>query len=270
MRTPAISLSMVLAMTVLCMACIPAAYAAERGEEDCAGPWLGVVGVGSEKTATLLVVVPPTLDAAATTVAILDAEGGPAVAEVKSLYTAEPGTLNLVVSGEAFGAEGEITVTLRKPKGELVGCTKNADGEPVTPLFTVARIAPELACHLTKAAGLEGGVPKGIMEALDAMKTGFETKNMDKIMGCVSEDFTHYQWPNKATYRAFIEGAMMQGELDNAEFDMQYAEFTKNDDGTWTIYPVEIMAMFGSATAELTLKQEGDVWRIISMEVQGV
>lgn len=262
-------LSMVLAVVVLGVAWVPVAYAAQRGEENCAGPWLGAVEVGGE-TATLLVVIPPTMDAAATTVAVLDAEDGPAVAEVKSVYMEEPGLVNLVLDGEAFGADGEITVALRKPKGELLGSTKDADGEAVTPLFTVSRIAPELTEHLMKAAGLEGGVPQGIMEALETMKVGFETKSIDKIMVCVSEDFTHYQWPNKAAYRSFIEGAMMQGELDNAEFDMQYAEFTKNEDGTWTIYPIEVMAMFGSATAEVTLKQEEDAWRIVDMEVQGI
>jgi hypothetical protein len=256
---------MAVAIAVMGLALVSTAHAAGSG---CT--WLGAVEVEGEM-ATVMVSVPPDMDEGGAMVALLVPEEDPAIAEVETLSVdEETGLVTLVVAGEAFGAEGEVTITLRKPKNEMIGSAKNADGDAVTPLFTVAPVTPELACHMQKAAGLAGGVPAGIMEALESMKQGFETKSIDKLMSSISEDFTHYQWPDKATYRAFIEGVMMQGELDNAEFDMQYAEFVKNDDGTWTVYPLEVMAMFGSATAELTLKEEDGVWRVIGMEIEGI
>ena len=109
-----------------------------------------------------------------------------------------------------------------------------------------------------------------IAAVLNAWKAGYEAGEIDAIMVPVSEEFTHYEWTDKATLRAFVQGALDQGELDNAEIDLQYAEYTKNDDGTWTVYPIEMMATFGSATLEATFKQEDGVWRIVGMEVEGI
>ncbi len=263
------SLNMVLAIAVIGSGFVPTAMAADSSG-NCAGTWLGAFDVAG-KTATVLVCIPPGMDTAGTTVAFLDLEKGPVAAETKAVSVdADAGIVTVVVAGDAFGAKDDMTLTLRKPQGELLGSAANTAGDPVAPLFTVSRITPELAAHLKKSAGLEGGVPKGLIEALETMKAGFESKSIDKVMASISEGFSHYQWPNKAAYRAFIEGAMIQGELDRAEFDMQYAEFTRNDDGTWTVYPIEVLAMFGSATCELTLKQEDDAWRVIGIEVEGI
>lgn len=257
------------ALVAAAVAISPVAFAADSSEGGCAGAWLGAVKV-NDAAAMVLVSLAPDMDPGETVVALLDVENGPVVAEVEQVTAdAKAGIVTIVVAGHSFGAAENVTITLRQPKGELLGCAKTAGGEAIAPLFTVSRIAPELATHLKKAAGLVG-VPAGVMEALETMKTGFETKNIDTIMASISDDFRHWQWPNKATYRAFIEGAIAQGELDNAEVDAQYAEFTRNEDGTWTVYPIEVMAMFGSATAELTLREENGVWRIISMDVAGV
>jgi hypothetical protein len=109
-----------------------------------------------------------------------------------------------------------------------------------------------------------------IAAVLNAWKAGFEAGDIDAIMVPVSEDFTHYEWTTKDALKAFVQGALDQGELDNAEIDLQYAEYTKNEDGTWTVYPVEMMAVFGSATLEATFKNEDGAWKITGMEVEGI
>ena len=109
-----------------------------------------------------------------------------------------------------------------------------------------------------------------IKASLAEWKAGFEAKDLEKIMAPVSEKFTHYEWTDKATLQAFLGGVMDQGEMDDAEVDLQYAEYKKNDDGTYTVYPVEIVAVFGSATIEAKYAKEGDAWKIVSIEVEGI
>ncbi|GEM_PF-443448 len=109
-----------------------------------------------------------------------------------------------------------------------------------------------------------------IAGVLNEWKAGFEAGSIDAIMAPVSESFTHYEWTNKAALQAFVKGALDQGELNNAEIDLQYAEYKKNDDGTWTVYPIELTAVFGSATIEGTFKQEESGWKIVGIEVEGI
>ncbi len=109
-----------------------------------------------------------------------------------------------------------------------------------------------------------------IASVLNRWKAGFEAGDIDAIMAPVSDDFSHYEWTTKDTLRAFIHSALAQGELDNAEVDLQYAEYTQNPDGTWTVYPVELMAVFGSASLEAVFQREAGTWRITTMEVEGI
>jgi hypothetical protein len=109
-----------------------------------------------------------------------------------------------------------------------------------------------------------------IAGVLNAWKAGIEAGNIDAIMAPVSDAFTHYEWTDKAALKSFISGALSQGELGNAKVDVESAEFTKNDDGTWTVYPIDLQAMFGSATIEGTFKQEESGWKIIHIEVEGI
>lgn len=126
------------------------------------------------------------------------------------------------------------------------------------------------AVLVTSCATMSESDKDQIAAVLNAWKAGFEAGDIDAIMLPVSEDFTHWEWTTKDTLRAFIQGALDQGELDNAEIDLQYAEYTKNDDGTWTVYPIELMAVFGSATIEGTFKEEDGVWKMVGMEVEGI
>lgn len=124
-------------------------------------------------------------------------------------------------------------------------------------------------------SGCAGGGGANDVELIKASimqwKTGFESKNIDQIMSPVSDKFTHYEWRDKTGLKMFVEGAMAQGELNNAEVDLRYAEYKKNDDGTYTVYPVEVVAVFGSATIEAKFTKEADgVWRITNINVEGV
>ena len=119
--------------------------------------------------------------------------------------------------------------------------------------------------------GKKAADPKEITaSALESFKVGMETKNVEKILAYISDDFEHYEWGDKETLGMFLEDTMAQGDLDDAEVSYDDAEYTM-EEGVIVIYPVEMVAVFGSATIEFTLKKDADgVYRVSTMEVEGV
>lgn len=125
---------------------------------------------------------------------------------------------------------------------------------------------------LAGCAGLGGGpsAEDQILGALKDFKTGMETKNVDVLMKSISDDFSHYEFGDKDTLRIFIEDTMAQGDLDAAEVDVEEAEIAVDGD-TAVVYPVDLVAVFGSATMEFEFKKEDDgAWRVVGMEVEGI
>lgn len=99
----------------------------------------------------------------------------------------------------------------------------------------------------------------------------FLNQNIDDIMVLYSESFDSPDQGDKSAVREFLGGAIDQGFLEDAELDASEAETTINkEERTATIYPVEILAAFGSATLNLTLKNESGTWRIVGMEIEGI
>jgi len=114
------------------------------------------------------------------------------------------------------------------------------------------------------------GAQAEIGAVLNEWKAAFEKSDLDAIVAPISDDFEHYEWNDKEGMKDFLGGAKLQGELDGAEVDLQYAEYEKNDDGSWTVYPVDITAAFGGASLELLFKKEDGAWKIVKLDVSGV
>ena len=109
-----------------------------------------------------------------------------------------------------------------------------------------------------------------VMQSLNEFKVALETKNIDKLKASLSDEFDHYEWGNKESMLAFVQDTMNQGDLDRAEVSLELVEI-EVEDGTATAYPVELRAVFGSATIGFKMKKEADgVWRAVSMEMEGV
>ena len=63
---------------------------------------------------------------------------------------------------------------------------------------------------------------------------------------------------------------MSQGDLDDAEVTLDDVELTVEEDKI-VAYPVDMVAVFGAATIELTFQKEDDgVWRATGIEVEGI
>jgi len=91
-------------------------------------------------------------------------------------------------------------------------------------------------------------------------------QDLDKLLTYYSDDFSHYEFGDKAGLKEFLEGAKDMGYLDDIEVSMEQATTTIEGD-TATIYPVIIEGTFGSTEIEFTSKKEGDTWKVIGMDI---
>lgn len=131
---------------------------------------------------------------------------------------------------------------------------------------STAKAAPAPAA----AAKSGGDDAAGILKALDAWKAGMETKDIAKLGSGISDKFNHYEWGNKQQMLDFLKSQFDQGTLDGAKINAANAK-TKIENGIATVYPVELVASFGTATIEFKLQKEADgVWRATGINVEGV
>jgi len=91
-------------------------------------------------------------------------------------------------------------------------------------------------------------------------------KDIDTLLTYYSDDFSHYEFGDKAGLKEFLEGAKDMGYLDGLEVGMEQAETTIEGD-TATIYPVVIEGPFGSTEIEFSSKKEAGTWKIIGMDI---
>lgn len=138
-------------------------------------------------------------------------------------------------------------------------------------IVTVAVCSLALVLAGCATCGKKAPDPKELAAAaLESFKAGMETKNVEKILAYISNDFDHYEYGDKEQLATFLQDTMANGDLDDAEVTFDDAEYTFEEDAI-KVYPVEMVAVFGSATIEFTFKKDADgVYRVSSMEVEGV
>ena len=91
-------------------------------------------------------------------------------------------------------------------------------------------------------------------------------QDIDKLLTYYSDDFSHYEFGDKAGLKEFLDGAKDMGYLDGLEVSMEQAKTTIEGD-TATIFPVILEGTFGSTEIEFTSKKEGDTWKVIGMDI---
>lgn len=108
-----------------------------------------------------------------------------------------------------------------------------------------------------------------VMNQITALKEGLLAKDIDKVMGTISESFYHPEAGDKATIKEFLQQGIDMGYLDNGEVNLDNVKITIEGD-TATAYPIEASSSAGSATAELKLKKEDKGWFIVGGDAEGV
>lgn len=110
-----------------------------------------------------------------------------------------------------------------------------------------------------------------IKETVATVKTALEAKDIDLLMTAFSDDFSHPELAGgKEEGREMLEMAVDAGYIDDGEVSIVDMEITKNDDGTASVYPIDLSGPPGSISVELVMKKEADVWRIVTINPDGM
>ncbi len=102
------------------------------------------------------------------------------------------------------------------------------------------------------------------------LKTALETLDIDMLMDTFSDDFYHPEVGTKEDGRDLLQMAMDAGYADDGEVYLDDMEIVMGDDGTATVYPIDLSGPPGSVSVELVLKKEADGWFIIDVHPDGM
>lgn len=110
-----------------------------------------------------------------------------------------------------------------------------------------------------------------IKETVVAVKTALEAKDIEMLLTTFSEDFTHPELAGgKEEAREMLQMGVDAGYADDGEVSIVDMQITKNDDGTASVYPIDLSGPPGSISVELVMKKEADVWRIVTVNPDGM
>jgi prepilin-type processing-associated H-X9-DG protein len=183
------------------------------------------------------------------------------------------------VSGEASFSE-KIPIVMERPDNHGGGGhVLYLDGHiefipypgkyPMTP--QVVRMLGSLdvlpPVRATPPVSTSPAVPIGILKAAATAKAGFIFRKLDLVMSVISDDFSNPEYVNKQGLRNHLNTMQKEGSLDGVEVYFQHATYTRNGNGTWSGFPFELRAHFGTAIFSATLRQEGDTWRVITLDL---
>ena len=120
------------------------------------------------------------------------------------------------------------------------------------------------------ALGAKGPSDEELITGLiEEWKAAMIAQDIDKIMTAFSEEYTHYEAPDKEAMKDFMQGAIDMGYLEDAEIFLEEMEL-EIEEGTATLYPIDISTAAGEVTLELTLTKEDAGWLITGMDIEGL
>lgn len=108
-----------------------------------------------------------------------------------------------------------------------------------------------------------------VEDTVDAWIAALGAKDVDGVMAQYSEDFTDYEYSNKAAMRGFFEEVKTMGYLDNLSFVTENAD-TEVEGAEAEMGPVSISGYFGSVTVTFKLKREAGGWLIVGQDSYGM
>lgn len=109
-----------------------------------------------------------------------------------------------------------------------------------------------------------------IKETVGKLKVALETLDIEILMDTFSEDFYHPEVGDKEEGREMLQMGMDAGYADDGEVYIEDMEITMNDDGTASVYPIDLSGPPGSISVELVLQKEDDGWYIITVYPDGM
>lgn len=111
---------------------------------------------------------------------------------------------------------------------------------------------------------------EGIKKLMDGLKAALEGEDIDALLALFSEDFSHPQVGGKEEARFMLNMGLESGYAEGGEVYLDDAEIEKLDDGTYSVYPIDLTAYAGSVSVELIVIEEGDGFAIYTLDVEGI
>lgn len=94
-----------------------------------------------------------------------------------------------------------------------------------------------------------------IRSTVDKVKTALESKNIDMLLETFAEDFEHPQVGGKQEARQLLQMGLESGYAEDGKVDISHMEIKINEDGTASIYPIDLSSVAGSVSVELVMKK---------------
>ncbi len=111
---------------------------------------------------------------------------------------------------------------------------------------------------------------KSLNDGIGKVKEAAVKGDVAGMMAVVSKDFQQSQIGGKDGLESAIQGLMATGQLQEyaKDTEISIAKATvKVENGTATVYPVDVTGPWGTATLSLTAKLEGDAWKVVGAEI---
>lgn len=109
-----------------------------------------------------------------------------------------------------------------------------------------------------------------IVDTVTRMKAALEELDIDLLMATFSDDFYHPEVGGKEEGRDLLQMAIDAGYADDGEVYLDDMEIVIRDDGTATVYPIDLAGPPGSVSVELVLQKEADGWYITTIHPDGM
>ena len=122
-------------------------------------------------------------------------------------------------------------------------------------------------------AGLGGPSDEELISAVvEKWAAAMVKPDVDVVLETYSENFSHYEVPDKASLEEFLNQAVEMGYLEDAEVYLEDAETEIDPEaGTAMVYPIDLSSSAGYVTIELNLAKEEDAgWLITGMDIEGL
>jgi len=121
-----------------------------------------------------------------------------------------------------------------------------------------------------ETATAEVSPEEGIQKVLGSMKEALEGQDIDALIALFSDDFFHPQVGGKDEARFILNMGLESGYADGGEVSFEAVEIEKLDDGSYSVYPIDLQSYAGAIAVELVIVQEEDGWAIVTIDADGI
>jgi len=127
--------------------------------------------------------------------------------------------------------------------------------------------------EMKKSDGAEAAAPspeEAIKGVLGSLKAALEAQDIDALLALFSDDFFHPQVGGKEEARFMLDMGLQSGYADGGEVSFDDVEIEKLDDGSYSVYPIDLQSFAGAVAVEVVIAEEDGQFAITTLDVDGI